>query len=428
MQIGQIFRYSRPYSSDPKTIDGLPNYFHFTYSPGQNLPLLDAGINPIQKVTFKKHSRCPAILISSSPHKIGSAENPWQDFFDPDHGHIRYFGDNKNPATDPESPNGNRALLEQFELHSSPDIQKRMNACPIVFFKRVVHKGRVKGNVQFQGIGLIHKCERITQFDRKHNRSFTNYVFDFVVVNLTKESEEFDWKWITARRNSQLTDKKSLELAPKSWQNWVKKGASVIEISRRRVVKLLTYTSKEQQPAKGSPEERTLIEIYNFYTDKKSRFEALAAQIAARVIGENSPLYRHGWITPSGSDGGADFIGRLDIGSGFSKAKLIILGQAKCEKLNTPTSGNHIARTVARLRRGWLGAYVTTSYFSEAVQREVLEDGYPIVLINGMRLAKEVLKIIHEQGYPDIKSFLLNVDAEYERQVLQRNPEEILFE
>ena len=85
-------------------------------------------------------SQCPAILISSSPHKIGSAETPWQDFFDPDHGHIRYFGDNKNPGTDPASPNGNRALLEQFELHSSPDIKKRMNACPIVFFKRVVHR------------------------------------------------------------------------------------------------------------------------------------------------------------------------------------------------------------------------------------------------------------------------------------------------
>lgn len=428
MQIGQVFRYSRPYAPNPEKIDGLPNYFYYTYSPGHNLPLLDAGINPIQKVSLKSYSRRPAILISSSPHKIGSEETPWQDFFDPDHGHIRYFGDNKSPGTDPASPNGNRALLEQFELHSSPDIKKRMNACPIVFFKRVVQKGRIKGNVQFQGIGLIHKCERLTQFDRKYNRSFTNYVFDFVVLNLTKENEEFDWSWISARRDRKLTDDKTLELAPKAWQNWVKKGAGVIESSRRRVVKLLTYTSKEQQPVKGSREEKILVEIYNFYRNKKSRFEALAALIAAKVIGGNSQSYRQGWITPSSSDGGADFIGRFDVGSGFSRAKLVILGQAKCEKLNVPTSGNHIARTVARLRRGWLGVYVTTSYFSEAVQREVLEDGYPIVLINGMKLAKEVIKVIHEEGHPGIKSFLLAVDAEYERQIVQRNPEEILFE
>ena len=51
-----------------------------------------------------------------------------------------------------------------------------------------------------------------------------------------------------------------------------------------------------------------------------------------------------------------DFVGRLDVGSGHSTAKLVVLGQAKCEKLQSATGGNHIARTVARLRRGWIGA------------------------------------------------------------------------
>ena len=71
----------------------------------------------------------------------------------------------------------------------------------------------------------------------------------------------------------------------------------------------------------------------------------------------------------------------MDIGSGFGAAKIIVLGQAKCESLNTPTSGTHIARTVAKLRRGWLGIYVTTSYFSNNVQIEILEDKYPLLLI-----------------------------------------------
>ncbi len=84
MRVGQIFRYSRPYSAVEPTIDGLPNYFYYTHTPETNLPLLDAGINPIQKVITPSGARCPAILISSSPHRIGSAETPWQDFFDPE--------------------------------------------------------------------------------------------------------------------------------------------------------------------------------------------------------------------------------------------------------------------------------------------------------------------------------------------------------
>ena len=54
----------------------------------------------------------------------------------------------------------------------------------------------------------------------------------------------------------------------------------------------------------------------------------------------------------------------MDIGLGFGNAKVIVLGQAKCESLNTPTSGTHIARTFAKLKKGWLGVYVTTSYFT----------------------------------------------------------------
>jgi len=56
-----------------------------------------------------------------------------------------------------------------------------------------------------------------------------------------------------------------------------------------------------------------------------------------------------------------------------------VLGQAKCQVLDRPTHGRDIARTVARLRRGRLGVYVTTSFFSSQTQREVIEDRYPTV-------------------------------------------------
>jgi hypothetical protein len=95
---------------------------------------------------------------------------------------------------------------------------------------------------------------------------------------------------------------------------------------------------------------------------------------------------------------------------------------------NTPTGGNHIARTVVRLKRGWIGFYVTTSYFSEAVQREVLEDKYPIMLINGITLAKSIDKIMNQDGYAEVEEFLDKIDSKYEEQVKSRQPEELLLE
>jgi hypothetical protein len=94
MRIGQVFRTARPYSASPAEVDGLPNFFHWTVAPDGTLAVVDSGINRLRAVTPVSGARVPAILIRSSPHKAGTATTPWQDVFDPDHGHVRYFGDN----------------------------------------------------------------------------------------------------------------------------------------------------------------------------------------------------------------------------------------------------------------------------------------------------------------------------------------------
>ena len=116
-------------------------------------------INPIKAVSNGHVQRTPAILLRSSPHKIGSLDTPWQDFFDPDMGHIRYFGDNKiqDPPRDPSNTRGNGNLLRQFSLQASEDISDRKLAAPIICFRAVSVNGKAKGNVQFEGFGLIKK-------------------------------------------------------------------------------------------------------------------------------------------------------------------------------------------------------------------------------------------------------------------------------
>lgn len=428
MQIREVFRYGRPYTDLAEMRDGFRNHFFVTNDKLANnkIATLESGINPLAELKAVDGLRRPAILIRSSPHKVGSETTPWQDLFDVDNGYIRYFGDNKMPGRDPAFADGNKILIEAFNTYNSPD--RRHLSVPLLFYKAVSKNGKSKGFIEFNGFGIITGVELITQYDRKLDRTFSNFAFAFQVFSLAAESEEFDWLWINDRRNSTLSLSQTLRNAPKSWIDWINNGNKSLEKNRRRVSKLLTFSKSEQLPPPGGNEEKVLKGIYDYYQNRKSHFESLAAAVTAKILTDSYGKYKTGWITPSSSDGGADFYGRLDIGSGFGRAKLVVLGQAKCESLNVPTGGNHIARTVARLRRGWVGVYVTTSFFSEAVQREIIEDEYPIMLINGKLLAETVLKILNDDGFKSLSDYLDSIALDHVEQIKQRRPEELLFE
>jgi hypothetical protein len=148
--------------------------------------------------------------------------------------------------------------------------------------------------------------------------------------------------------------------------------------------------------------------------------------VVERILSGCGGDFRLGWVTPPSSDGGADFVGRLDIGSGFSRVKQVVFGQAKCERIEGTTSGKDVARIVARLRHGWVGAYVTLGVFFEATQREVIDDEYPILLVPGRRVAQEIDRAAREAGLGGLKACLEAIDATYDKLVINRRPEEIL--
>jgi len=273
---------------------------------------------------------------------------------------------------------------------------------------------------------VIERAERITQFDPRKQRSFTNYVYDFAVLSLADEDEVFDWGWINARRRADVPDAEARKNAPHAWRKWLEGGSSAIPRTRRHVSKLQVIKPKDQMPEPGSRNERTLKEICAFYAARKHRFEGLSYAIARRVLSSSGRRFVDGWITPGGSDGGADFIGRLDIGEGFGAVRQIVYGQAKCLALGSGVDGKDIARTVARLKRGWFGAFVTTSYFSEPVQREIIEDEYPILLLSGLAVAENARLLAEESGFASLRAYLEHLDAEFSGLLARRRPEEIL--
>lgn len=427
MKIGQILSYPQPRRPDDPLVDGLSNFFFETACPGLPMAGLERGINPIKAVATDNGPIVPAILIRSSPHRTGSVATPWQDFHDPDNGHIRYFGDHKyGAAGSPESSSGNKALLRQRALHQSPDLAERRRAAPLLFYLAVPQDGRVKGNVRFQGLGVLDRVELVTQWDRHASRAFANYRYDLVILSLAPEAEMLDWEWINARRLGQplgATEK----LAPKAWRAWMAGGPSALPRLRRSVARMATVEPAAQRPAIGSKEAQILDDVYSYYAKKKAAFEGLAEVITESVLRDSGSEYMRGWITPKSGDHGADFVGRLDVGTGFAKTRLVVLGQAKCEKPTSPTGGRDIARTAARLRRGWLGAYVTTSFFSRPVQEEVIEDEYPLILINGLQIAESLLQIMFERGLTKVEPILEEIESEYPARISYRRPSEILW-
>lgn len=116
----------------------------------------------------------------------------------------------------------------------------------------------------------------------------------------------------------------------------------------------------------------------------------------------------------------------LDIGQWFGAVRQIVYDQARCTPLTSGVVGKNIARTVFRLKRGWFGVFVTTSYFSEPVQREVIEDEYPVLLIAGDAVAENTFILVEEAGHPSVLSNLEALDKDFEPLKARRRPEEIL--
>jgi hypothetical protein len=425
-----VLRYDDQQDRTLETVDGLPNYWYLTRPDDDQLPsvTLSRGINPLRPVGRKDDQRTPAILLRSSPHKVGSATTPWQDEFAPDFGYILYHGDNKSRGRDPSRMLGNARLIDEYQKpHTSAGVAERLKATPLLFFKGVPYNGHAKGHITFQGFGIVERVELITQYDEENKAQFSNYAYNCMIMSLAREHEGFDWDWINKRRDAAVSLERTHELAPWAWREWVKGGAGAYERVRRRVSRRSLVPKVDQRPHPGSQDDKTLRTIYDFYEGKKHNFEALAAEVTGAILQRSGGRYSFGWITPQSGEGGIDYVGRLEVGSGFSRIQIVVLGQAKCVIPDTATNGKDIARTVARLRRGWIGAFVTTSYFSEPVQLEIIEDSYPLLLVHGARLAQEVTKLARASGQ-SIAEYLTVVDQRYTASIDRRRPEEVLHE
>jgi hypothetical protein len=249
----------------------------------------------------------------------------------------------------------------------------RLNAPPVLVVTHRDASGPKKGYRTVEGIAVVKSADVVLQREPKTTGSssvgtFQNIRFELVILDLKHDGDAIAMEWINARRNPEISDEDALLLAPRSWQHFVE-----------------------------------------------------------RIFVDQGFEYRTGWITQRSRDGGFDFVGRLDLDRKgmFPSTRQVVLGQAKCE--SSTTSGRDIARLAARLRRGWQGAYVTTSTFSRRVQTEVLEDRYPVLLVPGVRVAS-VLKDELDATGQRLEDYLSGLQNRYRELPRSSDPELVLLD
>jgi hypothetical protein len=396
IRVGQVFRVShRPENCTPDSKQTCACYIELTAGKHSSAADVQKGIWAYKDVgeAGQLFRRIPAILLHSNPLKEGSEVAPWVDIIESDLGYAIYNGDNRKSSLRPFDTRGNALLSHVQSFYADPALRKF--APPVLLFTQREIDSNRKGYREFSGYGVPTHYMLVSQREKDSDRYFTNLMVELALFRLDLENEIFDWNWIDCRRNATLTADEVLNSAPSAWKLWVREGEAALEKCRRRVARHRVTSTREQMDY--SEKDKALVsEVAAYFATCPHAFEGLASLIAERVIGRNC---KRGWVTKRSVDGGVDFVCRLDLGASFSRVPVVVLGQAKClSSLSSSVSGRDIARLVARLQRGWIGVFVTTGVFSRSVQEELYEDKYPVIMINGKRLATELRLLLEQEG------------------------------
>lgn len=388
IKIGQVFRVPYPGFEDETA---LVKYQDLTRGAHEKPADSQKGMFFYQQVTEpgREFRRLPAFVFLSNPFKKGTEGTPWVDVVEPDAGYCLFHGDNRRVGAAPLSSRGNKKFIQHQHFYANPELRKF--APPVLIFEQTEHDGSRRGYRRFCGFGVPVRHFLSTQKEKAGY--FTNLVVEITLFRLESENESFDWKWIDFRRDGLLDADTVMAAAPASWKKWVAEGELALESCRRIIGRQSIVVSKEQRKTTAE-EHKILNETYQYYAEKKHAFEGLASFVAQRVLGHQCS---RGWVTKRSGDGGVDFVCRLDVGDPvdrLSRTSAVVLGQAKCVPLDAEIGGHALARVVARLQRGWIGIFVTTGVFSRHAQLEMIQDRYPVVLINGQRLAKMLFEVL----------------------------------
>jgi restriction endonuclease Mrr len=315
------------------------------------------GIRALNYVS-KKSDHLPAYVILVS-HEIKRAGNPWEDIVDYNSATVYYWGDAKFDLEKHFTEfRGNKRLIQVWEtvLENKLDLVP-----PILHFTKPS-----KGIIKFTGLCALTDL-KYSWFEELGN-PVKNLRAELTIL----DTDEVHISWLHNR--AKCTDLKKINHdAPKIWTNYVSGKVQKLDIHRKRILK-----KERQLPAENSNDAKVLNQLN---TLSPKIFEAVVVEIFKQLPHVNHNITRTRLV----KDEGFDFYGEFSIPYPLAY-KIDFLGEVKRYSRNNGVGPELISRLVARLGRGQFGIFVTTSYYTEQAQHEVLEDEYPIRLYSGIDL------------------------------------------
>lgn len=329
-------------------------------------------------------------------------EVDWPDRLDPTTGDFTYYGDNRRPGHElHETPRRGNLLLRDIFAASREGPAERREVPPILLFQ----KAGMGRDVVFRGLlapgspRLSAEEELVATWRTTSNVRFQNYRSHFTVLSVPRVRRE----WI----NEVLAGDSLGEHCPHEWKAWVKSRI----FSALEAPPTVTIRTKEEQLPSDS--DRWMIEaIHKHFAIAPEKFEHLAAEI---WVASDSNV-SHVEVTRPSRDGGRDAVGAYKIGPGKDPILLDFALEVKCYALANGVGVRDVARLISRIRHRQFGVFITTSFISNQVYREVRVDGHPVAFISGADIVAAIKKMGHET--PKQLTSFLNVehpveDAEY---------------
>jgi hypothetical protein len=165
---------------------------------------------------------------------------------------------------------------------------------------------------------------------------------------------------------------------PASWRRWVETGFyDALEAQRPRVPR----PKKHQMPVDAF-EQEILRTLFEEFTDRE--FEYAAAELVKLMDERFIELE----VTPRSRDGGRDVVGLYKVGHDQHQLKLSVFIEAKKWDPNSGIGVKPVSRLISRIKHRDLGVFITTSYFDTQVQKELIDDNHPVLLVSGGDIAR----------------------------------------
>lgn len=364
--------------------DVFNRFFRFTDGKGINNT---SGFRPKSKVAAESDIlHCAFCVLVTN-----FGETEWPDSLDYENGIFTYYGDNRSPGRriDETRVGGNRLLQHVFSLLH---VGRRSEIPPFLCFEK--YKNDQGTQMRFLGLACpggqrFSSLEDLVAVWRvKDATRFQNYRAIFTI--LREETVSHAWLQDLVQNTASAN---SLH-CPETWRKWVNLGTyTPLKCSRQA-----TPRTRQQQLPQSAAERRVLEQVIRELSDRE--FEYFAAELVQLM----DDRFTNVTVTRAVRDGGRDVISNYRVGHDLHQVMLNAYIEAKQWKTDSAVGVKPMMRLIARLKHRDVGVFVTTSYFEQQVQEELIEDRHPVLLISGGDIAR--LLIQAELGSPGTENKL----------------------